>query len=80
MVSQGSITVDGEFNYFPTKEAEFDIHLIPETRKSTILNQKRVGDPVHIETDMLFKYVERIINSNESELSPEKLEHLILGG
>ncbi|MEB7810952.1 riboflavin synthase [Staphylococcus xylosus] len=74
MVSQGSITVDGvSLTIFQLKEAEFDIHLIPETRKSTILNQKRVGDPVHIETDMLFKYVERIINSNESELSPEKL-------
>lgn len=74
MVSQGSITVDGvSLTIFQLKETEFDIHLIPETRKSTILNQKRVGDPVHIETDMLFKYVERIINTNESELSPEKL-------
>ncbi|RIM19382.1 riboflavin synthase, partial [Staphylococcus cohnii] len=33
----------------------------------------RVGDPVHIETDMLFKYVERIVSNNESGLNTEKL-------
>src|SRR5699024_10214264 len=75
MVQQGSITVDGvSLTIFQLKDAEFDIHLIPETRKSTILNQKRVGDPVHIETDMLFKYVEKIISNNESSLSSEKLK------
>ncbi|WP_419795738.1 riboflavin synthase [Staphylococcus equorum] len=74
MVPQGSITVDGvSLTIFQLKDAEFDIHLIPETRRSTILNQKRVGDPVHIETDMLFKYVERIVSNNESGLNTEKL-------
>lgn len=74
MVPQGSITVDGvSLTIFQLKDAEFDIHLIPETRRSTILNQKRVGDPVHIETDMLFKYVERIVSNNDSGLNTEKL-------
>ncbi|MDG0844145.1 riboflavin synthase [Staphylococcus equorum] len=74
MVQQGSITVDGvSLTIFHLKDAEFDIHLIPETRRSTILNQKRVGDSVHIETDMLFKYVEKIVSNNESGLSTEKL-------
>lgn len=62
MVSQGSITVDGvSLTIFQLKQSDFDIHLIPETRKSTILNQKRVGDAVHLETDMLFKYVEKLL-------------------
>lgn len=75
MVQQGSITIDGvSLTVFQLKESEFDIHLIPETRKSTILNQKRVGDPVHIETDMLFKYVEKIVGNNDSGLSSEKLK------
>lgn len=75
MVQQGSITIDGvSLTVFQLKESEFDIHLIPETRKSTILNQKRVGDSVHIETDMLFKYVEKIVGNNDSGLSSEKLK------
>lgn len=75
MVQQGSITVDGvSLTIFKLKDTEFDIHLIPETRKSTILNDKRVGDPVHIETDMLFKYVERIMESTDSGLTTDKLK------
>jgi len=58
---------------FQLRDTEFDIHLIPETRRSTILNQKRVGDPVHIETDMLFKYVEKIVGNSEKGLTLEKL-------
>ena len=38
MVQQGSITIDGvSLTVFQLKESEFDIHLIPETRKSTCL-------------------------------------------
>lgn len=74
MVQQGSITVDGvSLTVFQLRDTEFDIHLIPETRRSTILNQKRVGDPVHIETDMLFKYVEKIVGNSEKGLTLEKL-------
>lgn len=75
MVSQGSITVDGvSLTIFQLKQSDFDIHLIPETRKSTILNQKRVGDTVHLETDMLFKYVEKIIENDNAKLTSDKLK------
>ncbi|WP_251942753.1 riboflavin synthase [Staphylococcus sp. Marseille-Q5304] len=74
MVQQGSITVDGvSLTIFQLKDTEFDIHLIPETRRATILNQKRVGDSVHIETDMLFKYVEKLMTNKDSGLTAEKL-------
>ncbi|MDU9417991.1 riboflavin synthase [Staphylococcus lloydii] len=75
MVQQGSIAVDGvSLTIFQLNEQSFDIHLIPETRKSTILNDKRVGDAVHLETDMLFKYVNRIMNSNNATLTEDKLK------
>lgn len=74
MVQQGSITVDGvSLTVFDLHETTFDIHLIPETRKSTILSDKKVGDAVHIETDVLFKYVENIMNHQKSELTEDKL-------
>ncbi|WP_341636924.1 riboflavin synthase [Staphylococcus casei] len=75
MIQQGSITVDGvSLTIFQLKDTEFDIHLIPETRRSTILNLKRIGDPVHIETDMLFKYVEKIVGNNSAGLTSDKLK------
>lgn len=74
MVQQGSITVDGvSLTVFDLHETTFDIHLIPETRKSTILSDKKVGDVVHLETDVLFKYVENIMNHQKSELTEDKL-------
>lgn len=74
LVQQGSITVDGvSLTVFDLHETTFDIHLIPETRKSTILSDKKVGDAVHLETDVLFKYVENIMNHQKSELTEDKL-------
>lgn len=74
MVKQGSITVDGvSLTIFDLRHDSFDIHLIPETRRSTILSSKQNGDQVHLETDVLFKYVERMISRNESKLTLDKL-------
>lgn len=42
MVKQGSITVDGvSLTIFDLHQHSFDIHLIPETRRSTILSNKK---------------------------------------
>lgn len=75
MVKQGSITVDGvSLTIFDLHQHSFDIHLIPETRRSTILSNKKMGDEVHLETDILFKYVESIVGKNKSDLSVDKLK------
>ncbi|MBB4833116.1 riboflavin synthase [Staphylococcus hominis] len=75
MVKQGSITVDGvSLTVFDLHQHSFDIHLIPETRRSTILSNKKMGDEVHLETDVLFKYVESIVGKNKSDLSVDKLK------
>lgn len=75
MVKQGSITVDGvSLTIFDLHQHSFDIHLIPETRRSTILSNKKRGDEVHLETDVLFKYVESIVGKNKSDLSVDKLK------
>lgn len=74
LVKQGSITVDGvSLTVFDKHANAFDIHLIPETRRSTILASKKIGDDVHLETDVLFKYVENILNKNNNHLTADKL-------
>ena len=73
-VDKGSITVDGvSLTIFKLNQNSFEIHLIPETRLRTIFVNKKQGDSVHIETDLLFKYVQKITNQNNSQLSQEKL-------
>ncbi|SEN69834.1 riboflavin synthase alpha chain [Terribacillus saccharophilus] len=67
LMSKGSISVDGvSLTVFEVREDTFTISLIPETRKATILGEKRAGDLVNIEFDQLAKYMERLLEHRES--------------
>jgi riboflavin synthase len=62
MVSKGSVTVDGVSLTLVDVEAErFSVALIPHTLEITSLGTRRVGDRVNIETDILAKYVEKLL-------------------
>ena len=77
MIPQGSIAVDGiSLTVFEKSNSSFDIHLIPETRNATSLSSKSKGDTVHLETDMLFKYVQAL-NHHKQNI---KFDDLIKAG
>lgn len=60
VVEKGSITVDGiSLTIASLTHNEFSIAVIPHTSEVTTLGQRRVGDTVNIEVDVLAKYVER---------------------
>ncbi|SDR40434.1 riboflavin synthase [Natronobacterium texcoconense] len=66
VVEKGSITLDG----ISLTVADFDpeagtvtVAIIPTTYELTTLSEKSVGDPVHLEVDVLAKYVERLLES-----------------
>ena len=62
IVSKGSITVDGvSLTVIETEESSFSVGLIPATLKSSTLGQLSPGDQVNIETDILGKYVARLL-------------------
>ncbi len=62
MVSKGSVTVDGVSLTLVEVESErFSVALIPHTLEITSLGVRRVGDRVNIETDILAKYVEKLM-------------------
>jgi len=42
----------------------FEVGLIPETLRATILGTKQPGDPVNLEVDVLAKYVERLLTAD----------------
>ncbi len=66
LAPQGSITVDGvSLTISDAEGSRFTVALIPETLKSTTLGALKVGDKVNIETDMLAKYVARLMNADE---------------
>lgn len=62
MVSKGSITVDGVSLTLVEVEAErFSVALIPHTLETTTLGLRQPGDEVNIETDILGKYMEKLV-------------------
>jgi len=67
VVPKGSIAIDGISLTVNTCDGdEIQITLIPYTLQKTTLFNKRVGDRVNLEADVLGKYVEKLMEGRES--------------
>ena len=63
VVEKGSISVDGiSLTVAALAGDEFEVAIIPETYDLTTLATKSVGDPVHLEVDVVAKYVESLVD------------------
>lgn len=66
IVNQGSIAVDGvSLTVGEIIGEEVTLWLIPETLAKTNLSEKKSGDLVNIEVDVIAKYVERLMKRGE---------------
>ncbi|MCE4956407.1 riboflavin synthase [Macrococcoides caseolyticum] len=76
VIPKGSIAVNGISLTIFQLDSCIELHIIPETVRSTMLSDLKVGDKVHIEFDMLGKY---ILNSQKepSEMTLSKLEMML---
>ena len=62
MVEKGSIAIDGiSLTITEVTDTTFSVSLIPLTVQWTTLGFKKTGDKVNLETDILGKYVERML-------------------
>jgi riboflavin synthase len=62
LVHKGSVAVDGISLTIATLEAgQMGITIIPHTRELTCLKERRAGDRVNIECDILGKHVEKLM-------------------
>jgi len=67
VVEKGSIAVDGiSLTVAGLDNDAFAVSIVPETYDRTTLSAKAVGDPVHLEVDVIAKYVERRIQLSAS--------------
>nr|PZN17524.1 MAG: riboflavin synthase [Mycolicibacterium hassiacum] len=67
VVEKGSITVDGvSLTVSAVGHDWFEVSLIPTTLESTTLGAAEVGSQVNLEVDILAKYVERLLNPDDS--------------
>ena len=63
VVFKGSIAVDGiSLTVAGVTKKSFRLWIIPHTLAVTALRERKVGDAVNLETDILGKYVEKLVN------------------
>jgi riboflavin synthase len=78
IVDKGSVTVDGISLTVADRGADaFSVAIIPETRDVTNLSEKAVGDPVHLEVDVIAKYAERLLDDAGFETASEEVAEVL---
>lgn len=62
IVEKGSIAIDGiSLTVAAVDNVSFKVSIIPHTLKETVLGVKKVGDTVNLETDVIGKYVKKLL-------------------
>lgn len=63
IVEKGSVTIDGiSLTVAKTDTVSFSVSVIPHTLRVTVLGERRVGDSVNLETDIIAKYLEKLVH------------------
>jgi riboflavin synthase len=67
IVEKGSVAVDGiSLTVASVARRKFGVSIIPHSGAKTTLIQKKAGDPVNLETDLIGKYVQKLLRVNPS--------------
>lgn len=73
IVEKGSVAVDGiSLTVVSVDKDGFRLYLIPETLANTNIGSWKTGDRVNVETDILARYVERIMQFGRIEQEAEQ--------
>lgn len=73
IVSEGSVALDGvSLTVAHLGDNDFTVSLIPHTAQVTTLLDKKVGDKLNIENDVVGKYVERLLSFSDKDKVVEK--------
>ena len=73
VIFKGSIAVDGiSLTVAGVQKKSFRIWIIPHTYEVTALRERKVGDAVNLEADLLGKYAEKFLRHRRSGLKQEK--------
>lgn len=78
MIEKGSIAIDGvSLTVITVEQSQFSVGIIPHTNSQTILLDKKIGDSVNLETDVIAKYIQRFFeNSTQQQEKPLTLAFL----
>lgn len=81
IVEKGSIAIDGiSLTVAAVDNTSFSVSTIPHTVSQTNLHQRRRGDLVNLETDIIGKYVEKLLRPEEPKQNTLTKETLLRCG
>lgn len=83
IVKKGSVSVDGvSLTVKDTGENSFSVSLIPHTVSNTVFQDKKCGDILNIEVDIIGRYIEKLLRGNNMKSSAGTLtrEFLLKNG
>lgn len=84
VVEKGRVTLDGaSLTVMRMTGKTFSVSLIPHTQEMVTLGKKNIGDFINVETDLIGKYVERLLNFSAPEEKKESkitMEFLLENG
>ncbi len=68
IIKKGSIAIDGiSLTVIDVEDEIFKVSVIPHTLQNTILVNKKIGDTVNLENDVMAKYIEKFLLSKDKE-------------
>lgn len=79
IVEKGSVTVDGiSLTVAKVGEQDFSVSVIPHTVSQTVLKVRRVGSQVNLETDIVGKYIEKLLGADETQQKKNGIDRAFL--
>ncbi|EXJ10363.1 MULTISPECIES: riboflavin synthase [Nitrincola] len=71
IAAKGSITVDGVSLTVNTVDNDcFGLNIVPHTAKETIIDGYTAGRKVHLEVDLIARYLERLLSASHQDHEP----------
>lgn len=81
VIAKGSVAIDGiSLTVNSVSSSGFTVNVIPHTAAMTTLRYRRPGDPVNIETDIIGRYVERLLGAHAAASGEVTLQSLVENG
>jgi len=81
IAAKGSVAIDGiSLTVNSVGTDSFSVNVIPHTASRTTLLERRVGDQVNIETDLLCRYLERLLAGKDGQQGGVTLDLLAKSG
>jgi riboflavin synthase len=78
LVAKGSVAVNGiSLTVNGCYEDAFDVNVVPHTAQTTTIEKLQAGEEVNIETDLVGKYVEKMLRSWKGSMEQSESEERI---